>query len=129
LASASNVLSNILKSPSALIALKAFRLMRKLRSYNSLGEAVDAVFSGAPKEVKDVVRRITDIATAVAGDRSRNAEDIAREVALALGVPENQVEEFINVVMPVAELIVDELREKLITSESTEVSAGSETEG
>jgi spore cortex formation protein SpoVR/YcgB (stage V sporulation) len=85
---------------------------------------LDEVFRGAPEEVRRIARSVLDVAHSVAQNPKQDPEEVARQIAVVLGIPEEQVEDFIDTVVPLAEMLADMLRreEKLITSKETESS-------
>ena len=117
-------LASALRSPAVRAVLKTIRLAKKIQRAEDPYTVLDEVFRGAPDEVKKIARSVLDVAHSVARNPKQDPEEVARQIAIALGVPEEQVEDFIDTVVPLAEMLADMLRreEKLITSEEAESS-------
>ena len=113
-----------LKNPAVRAVLKTVRLAKKIQRAGDPYAVLDEVFRGAPEDVKRIAKSVLDVAHSVARNPRQDPEEVARQIAVALGIPEEQVEDFIDTVIPLAEVLADMLRreEKLITSEETESS-------
>jgi hypothetical protein len=114
-----------LKNPVVRAVLKTYRLAKRVQRAGDPYAVLDEVFRGAPEEVRRIAKSVLDVAHSVAQNPKQDPEEVARQIAVALGVPEEQVEDFIDTVVPLAEVLADMLRreEKFITSEETESSA------
>jgi len=117
-------LASALRSPAVRAVLKTIRLAKKIQRAEDPYTVLDEVFRGAPEDVRKIARSVLDVAHSVARNPKQDPEEVARQIAIALGVPEEQVEDFIDTVVPLAEMLADMLRreEKLITSEEAESS-------
>jgi len=105
----STELISVLKHPSVKGTLKALRLIRRVQRAEDPYTVLDEVFKDAPEDVKRVAKAVLDVAHVVAQNPKQDPEEVARQIGVALGLPEDQVEEFIDTVMPLAELIADML--------------------
>ena len=117
-------LMSALRNPAVKTALKTIRLAKKIQRAEDPYTVLDEVFRGAPEDVRKIARSVLDVAHSVARNPKQDPEEVARQIAVALGIPEEQVEDFIDTVVPLAEMLADMLRreEKLITSEEAESS-------
>ena len=117
-------LASALRSPAVRAVLKTIRLAKKIQRAEDPYTVLDEVFRGAPEDVRKIARSVLDVAHSVARNPKQDPEEVARQIAVALGIPEEQVEDFIDTVVPLAEMLADMLRreEKLITSEEAESS-------
>ena len=79
------------------MALKVRRLLKAGRS-GDIARIVDEVFSDAPQHVKEVVKAI--LSTEVHG---KDPREVAREVGVKLGVKEEELDDFVDTVLMVAE--------------------------
>jgi hypothetical protein len=78
----------------------AFKL-RKLYKTASKGEIdriVNEVFGDAPGEVREVVNGILSI-----NIESRDPREVAREIGIKLGIKEEELDDFVDTVMAIAE--------------------------
>jgi Asp-tRNA(Asn)/Glu-tRNA(Gln) amidotransferase B subunit len=77
-----------------------FKLRRLYRASNrgEIDKIINEVFSDAPREVKEVVRGILSINT-----EGRDPREVAREVGRKLGVKEEELDDFVDTVITIAE--------------------------
>jgi len=122
-------LMSALKNPAVKSALKTFRLIKKIQRAGDPYAVLDEVFRGAPEEVRRIAKSVLDVAHAVTDNPRQEPEEVARQIAIALGIPEEQVEDFIDTVIPIAEMVADLLQkevkgEKLLTPETESIVSG-----
>jgi hypothetical protein len=98
-----------LKHPAVKGTLKALRLIKRIQRAEDPYTVLDEVFRDAPEDVKRIVKSVLDVAHAVAQNPKQDPEDVARQIAVALNLPEDQIQDFIDTVLPLAELIADTL--------------------
>jgi hypothetical protein len=79
------------------MALKIRRLLKAGRS-GDIAKVIDEVFSDAPPHVKDTVKAILSIDV---GDK--DPREIAREVGMKLGIREEDLDDFVDTIMMIAE--------------------------
>jgi Asp-tRNA(Asn)/Glu-tRNA(Gln) amidotransferase B subunit len=88
-----------------LLSWKQLKLAFKLRklyrtvSKGEIDRIINEVFSDAPKEVKEVVNGILSINI----DNSRDPREVAREIGIKLGIKEEELDDFVDTVMTIAE--------------------------
>jgi Asp-tRNA(Asn)/Glu-tRNA(Gln) amidotransferase B subunit len=81
--------------------LKLVFKLRRLYKASSKGEVdkiINEVFSDAPQEVKEVVRGILSINV-----EGKDPREVAREIGIKLGVKEEELDDFVDTVMTIAE--------------------------
>jgi hypothetical protein len=126
-------LMSALRNPAVKTALKTIRLAKKIQRAEDPYAVLDEVFRGAPEEVRKVARSVLDVAHSVAQNPKQDPEEVARQIAVALGIPEEQVEDFIDTVVPIAEMVADLFKkeveeenkgEKLLTPETESIISG-----
>jgi Asp-tRNA(Asn)/Glu-tRNA(Gln) amidotransferase B subunit len=87
-----------------LLGWKQLKLVFKLRrlykasSKGEIDKIIDEVFRDAPQEVKEVVRGILSINT-----EGKDPREIAREIGIKLGVKEEELDDFVDTIMTIAE--------------------------
>jgi ABC-type nitrate/sulfonate/bicarbonate transport system substrate-binding protein len=102
-------IASVLKHPSVKSTLKVLRLIRRVQRAEDPYTVLDELFKDAPEEVQRVAKAVLDVAHVVAQNPKQDPEEVARQIGIALGLPEDQVEEFIDTVLPLAELIANML--------------------
>jgi Asp-tRNA(Asn)/Glu-tRNA(Gln) amidotransferase B subunit len=88
--------------------LKLVFKLRKLLKASSKGEIdriVEEVFSDAPKEVKEVVRGILSINL-----EGKDPREVAREIGIKLGIREEDLDDFVDTVLTIAEEVKEYLK-------------------
>jgi len=122
-----------LRNPAVKTALKTVRLIKKIQRAEDPYAVLDEVFRGAPEEVRKIAKGVLDVAHAVADNPRQEPEEVARQIAIALGIPEEQIEDFIDTVIPIAEMVADLFKkevkeenkgEKLLTPETESIISG-----
>jgi Asp-tRNA(Asn)/Glu-tRNA(Gln) amidotransferase B subunit len=78
----------------------AFKLRKLYKTANKgeIDKIINEVFSDAPQEVKEVVRGILSINV---GDK--DPREVAREIGIKLGIKEEELDDFVDTVMTIAE--------------------------
>jgi hypothetical protein len=124
-------LASVLKHPAVKATLKTIRLVKRIQRAGDPYAVLDEVFKGAPEDIRRIAKSVLDVAHSVAQNPKQDPEEVARQIAVALGIPGEQVEDFIDTVVPLAEMLADTLKreEKLITSEETESNAEKQEPG
>lgn len=88
--------------------LKLVFKLRKLLKVSGKGEIdriVEEVFSDAPKEVKEVVRGILSINL-----EGKDPKEVAREIGIKLGIREEDLDDFIDTILTIAEEVKEYLK-------------------
>jgi Asp-tRNA(Asn)/Glu-tRNA(Gln) amidotransferase B subunit len=88
--------------------LKLVFKLRKLLKVSGKGEIdriVEEVFSDAPKEVKEVVRGILSINL-----EGKDPKEVAREIGIKLGIREEDLDDFVDTVLTIAEEVKEYLK-------------------
>ena len=102
-------LMSVLKHPAVKGTLKTVRLIKRIQKSEDPYAVLDEVFKDAPEDVKRVAKAVLDVAHSVTQNPSQDPVEVARQIAIALGLPEDQIQDFIDTVLPLAELIADTL--------------------
>jgi Asp-tRNA(Asn)/Glu-tRNA(Gln) amidotransferase B subunit len=78
----------------------AFKLRKLYRtaSKGDIDRIVNEVFSDAPKEVKEIVNGILSINV-----EGKDPREVAREIGIKLGIKEEELDDFVDTVMAIAE--------------------------
>jgi hypothetical protein len=108
----SNDITSVLRNPAVRSGLRMYRLIKRIQRAENPFTVVEELFRDAPLEVRDTVKKVIDVAVAVSNRPDKDPEDVAREIGIAIGIPEDQIEDFIDTVMPIAELIASMVREE-----------------
>jgi predicted Zn-dependent protease with MMP-like domain len=84
-----------------------FRLRGLLRASSSgdVSKIVEEVFRDAPKEVREVVEGVLAI-----NIENRDPREVAREIGLRLGIKEEDLDDFVDTIMMIAEEVKEYLR-------------------
>jgi hypothetical protein len=113
---------SVLKNPVVRSGLRMYRLIKRIQRADNPFTVVEELFRDAPPEVRDTVKKVIDVAVAVSSSPGKDPEDVAREIGIAMGIPEDQVEDFVDTVMPIAELIASMVRKE--EKEEIKIEAG-----
>jgi Glu-tRNA(Gln) amidotransferase subunit E-like FAD-binding protein len=113
---------SVLKHPTIKGTLKMLRLIKRIQSAEDPYSVLDEVFKDAPEDVKMVTKAVLDVAHAVAQNPKQDPEEVARQIGIALGLPEDQIEEFVSTVLPLAELIATVFMRQVEKQETAEES-------
>ena len=87
-----------------MLSWKQLKLVFKLRrlyktaSRGEIDKIVNEVFSDAPKEVKEIVNGILSIDI-----EGKDPREVAREIGMKLGIREEELDDFVDAVMTLAE--------------------------